>query len=167
MYVTPTILGSKSGALIATTWASLLRTGVNKYARMAKEIKTHVFKIREKFENNPDITIVGEPWVNIIAFSSKTIDIYRVVAEMKEWNLSVLTNPPAFHFCITSVHTNASINKFNHDLETAIIMIKAHPDKKLDGTLAIYGSATKIENSLFTDDVLSEYVGLLSKKRLK
>ena len=167
MYATPTILGSKSGALIATTWASLLRTGVDKYARMAKEIQTHVFKISEKFKDNSDITIIGKPWVNIIAFSSKTIDIYRVVAEMKDWNLSVLTNPPAFHFCVTSVHTAGSINKFNHDLDTAIMMIKAHPNKNLDGTLAIYGSATKIENSLFTDDVLSEYVGLLSQKRLK
>ena len=80
MYATPTILGSKSGALIATTWASLLRTGVDKYARMAKEIQTHVFKISEKFKDNSDITIIGKPWVNIVAFSSKTIDIYRVVA---------------------------------------------------------------------------------------
>ena len=166
MYATPTILGSKSGALIATTWASLLRTGKNKYFFMATSIQKHLEKIKNSFKDNKDITIIGNPTVNIIAFSSKTLNIYQIVSKMEEWNLSVLTNPPAFHFCITSVHTEGTINKFIHDLQTAIMMSKANPNEKLGGTLAIYGSATKIENSMFTEDVVNEYVGLLSNKNV-
>lgn len=166
MYATPTLLGSKSGALIATTWASLINMGVKNYSRIATEIQNNLLKIKTAFNNNKDIEIIGNPWVNIIAFKSKTLDIYSIVAKMEEWNLSVLTNPQAFHFCITSVHTKGSIDKFIHDLKTAIIMVKANPQEELTGTLAIYGSATKIENSVFTSDVINEYVGLLSKKNV-
>ena len=167
MYATPTILGSKSGALIATTWASLLRTGSMNYSSMANQIQEHLLNIYDVFKNHPDLNILGEPCVNIIAFSSSTLDIYRIVEEMKDWNLSVLTNPPAFHFCITSVHTKEVIHKFIEDLQNAVTEVKNNPRKELEGTLAIYGSATKIENSIFTDDVVSNYVGLLSQKTFK
>ena len=38
--------------------------------------------------------------------------------------------------------------------------------KNLEGSLAIYGSATKVENSLFVDDVVSNYVLLLSSDKI-
>lgn len=166
MYATPTILGSKSGALIATTWASLLLMGKNQYRNIAKDIQNNIATIYAEFKGNEHITIMGEPSVNIIAFTSKTLDIYRIVGDMKEWNLSVMANPPAFHFCVTSVHNSQTINKFIYDLKRAISNIAVNPTKKLSGALAVYGSATKVENSIFTPDVMNEYIGLLSKKNV-
>jgi sphinganine-1-phosphate aldolase len=158
MYATPTLLGSKSGAIIATTWASMLYMGRTGYQDIAKAIQQKLECIRIHFIESEDITIIGDPWVNMIAFKSTKYDIYKIVAELKEWNLSVLTNPPAFHFCITSVHTDDTIKKFIIDLEQAINIVKMNPDKELSGTLAIYGTSTKIENSLFTEDVMNEYM---------
>ena len=166
MYATPTLLGSKNGALIATTWASMLLMGKRKYKQIALTIKHHLNTIKSTFENSKDIEIIGTPLLNIIAFRSKSIDIYKVVSYMKDWNLSVLTNPPAFHFCITSLHNHESIEKFNKDLLNAIKLTKNNANEKLTGTLAIYGSAAKIENSLFTRDVVNQYVGLLSSKNI-
>ena len=94
------------------------------------------------------------------------IDIYKVVQNMQNWDLSVLTNPAAFHFCITSVHTEETIKEFIEDLQNAVIAVKGFPDSKLEGTLAIYGSSAKIENSLFTRDVVNQYIGLLSSKNI-
>ena len=85
---------------------------------------------------------------------------------MQNWHLSVLTNPAAFHFCITSVHTEETIKEFIEDLHNAVIAVKGFPDAKLEGTLAIYGSSAKIENSLFTRDVVNQYIGLLSSKNI-
>ncbi len=168
MYATPTLLGSKSGALIAATWASLLLTGERKFTTIANTIKDNLSKIKDAFKNDDDIEIIGDPQVNIIAFKSKspTFDIYKVVQNMPKWDLSVLTNPPAFHFCITSVHTEVIINDFIKDLSNAIKNVKENPNSELEGTLAIYGSSAKIENSLFTVDVVNQYIGLLSSKRI-
>ena len=120
MYATPTLLGSKSGALFATTWASMLLMGRERYSQIAKTIQNHLVRIRNEFTDNPNITILGHPTVNIIAFSSNTLDIYKIVQHMEGWNLSVLTNPPAFHFCITSVHNEETIVNFIKDLYIAI-----------------------------------------------
>ena len=168
MYATPTLLGSKSGALIATTWASMLLMGEIKYSRIARTIRTHILNIKKEFSENEDIEVIGDPQVNIIAFRSKSkaLDIYKVVQNMKDWNLSVLTSPAAFHFCITSVHTDNIIQKFITDLKKAVEDVKSDPDAKLDGTLAIYGSAAKVENSMFTSEVVNQYVALLSSKTL-
>ena len=170
MYATPTLLGSKSGALIASTWGSLIYTGTKKYTQIAENIQKHVRRIVGIFGNdkNKNIQVIGNPDVNIIAFSSKTLDIYKIVAEMKNkgWDLSVLTNPTAFHFCITSIHSEKIITHFIVDLQNSIENVIENPRKELSGTLAIYGSSAKIENSIFTEDVVNEYVGLLSKENI-
>ena len=170
MYATPTLLGSKSGAIIASTWASLMYTGSKKYSQIAETIQKNVRRIVDIYGNGKDknIQIIGKPDVNIIAFTSNTVDIYKIVAEMETfgWDLSVLTNPAAFHLCLTSVHTDTIVTNFIVDLRTSIRNVINDPEKKLSGTLAIYGSSAKIENSIFTEDVVNEYVGLLSKENI-
>ena len=93
-------------------------------------------------------------------------DIYKIASFMEKWNLSILTNPFAFHFCITSVHTDSIIDEFIRDLKVAIHKTKESPDSCLTGTLAIYGSAAKVENSLFTSNVVNHYIGLLSSRNI-
>jgi sphinganine-1-phosphate aldolase len=170
MYATPTLLGSKSGAIIASTWGSLMYTGSKKYSMIAENIQKNVRRIVDIFGNgkNKDIQIIGNPDVNIVAFSSNSLDIYRIVDEMKNlgWDLSVLTNPAAFHFCITSVHSDIIITRFIVDFQLSIGKVINDPAKELSGTLAIYGSSAKIENSIFTEDVVNEYVGLLSNENI-
>ena len=166
IYTTPTILGSKPGALVATSWASMLSIGADGYREIAAKIQENLNRIKNSFENNKYIDILGDPSINIIAFGSKKLDIYKIVNEMKDWNLSVMTNPPSFHFCITSLHNGDDINKFIHDLEKAIENVRLTPGLKLTGTLAVYGSSAKIENSFFTHHVVNQYTALLSSKKL-
>jgi sphinganine-1-phosphate aldolase len=162
MYATPTIMGSKSGALIATTWASLLYMGEDKFTKIANEIRRLLRIIKDHYTNNKYIKIIGNPDVNIIAFESGTVPIYSVINQMKTWDLSIMANPPSFHLCITSVHTEENIVSFIQELDQAIQNVLLKPDEKLEGTLAIYGSATKVENSIFTEDVVNDYLHLLS-----
>lgn len=162
IYATPTLLGSKSGGLIATTWASLMYTGSIKYARFAKNIQNHIRNIVNEFYDCKDILLIGKPDVNIVAFKSGTLNIYNVVSKMTDWDLSILANPAAFHFCITSAHTDEQINKFILDLKNAIDSVRSNPEETLEGTLAIYGSTEKIENSIFTEDVVNSYLEFLS-----
>ena len=171
IYATPTILGSKSGALIATTWASLLYIGKQKYKEIAINILNAINRIKKEFQENSDIQIIGNPNINIIAFESKVLDIYSIVDEMKkkEWNLSILQYPSAFHLCITNIHLKDDIiSQFIVALKESIEIVKKSPNKKLKGTLALYGSTTNMDfkESYFLREIVNNYVFLLSKKKI-
>lgn len=164
VYATPTMMGSKSGGLIASTWSGMLLIGRDNYIKYANSIQTNLKFVKNKFKSNKDIDIIGNPKLNIIAFKSNTVNIYNVLNEMKKkkWNLTVMQNPPSFHLCITKKHTNKIINDFCNDLSISIKNVKSNNNNKLEGTLALYGSSTQIQNSLFIDEIIHDFLFLLS-----
>jgi len=167
LYGTPTIMGSKSGAIIATAWASLLYMGIEKYTKIALEIQNGVRRIVSKFKNNKYIQIIGEPDINVVAFKSCSINIFKVIQEMKNknWNLNILQEPGGFHMTITNKHLG-KIDEFIEDLEKSIKTVIKNPGIKLSGTMAIYGSNKTIEESLFTKNIVDNFIHLLSKKKI-
>ena len=107
---------------------------------------------------------------NVIAYksNSKHINIYQIIDEMKtrQWELTIMQNPPAFHFCLTKLHSRAICTKFCHDLSEIVDYVLKNPiaSQELGGTLALYGSSEKIENSLFIDEIVHDFIFLLSNK---
>ena len=160
-------MGSKSGGLISTVWGALHLNGREKYVQYTSDIIENLVMIKNSFQHNNLIEIIGNPLLNIIAFKSNALNIYYVIDEMKKkrWDLSVLQNPPAFHLCITKCHTKEVTEKFISDLESSISIAKNNPSK-LSGTLSLYGSSQSIENSLFTGDLVNNFVTLLSKEKV-
>ena len=165
VYATPTLMGSKSGGLIAATWASLLYTGYNKFRSYAQNIQNNLEFIKYKFKDNEDINIVGDPNLNIIAFSSKKFNIYSIISEMKKrrWSLTVMQYPSSFHLCLTIMHTKEICEKFCEDLEKSIEIVKNNKDEKLEGTLSLYGSSQALKESFFIEEVIHDFIFLLSK----
>jgi sphinganine-1-phosphate aldolase len=164
VYATPTLMGSKSGGIIASTWSGILLIGKKNYITFANNIQSNLNYIKKKLKNNKDIKIIKNPKLNIIAFKSNTINIYNIINEMKKksWNLTVMQNPSSFHFCITKNHNTTLIEMFCDDLLKSIDNVKSKKSKKLNGTLALYGSSTKLENSLFIDEIIHDFLFLLS-----
>ena len=163
VYATPTIMGSKSGGLISATWASLLLIGKEQYRLYAQQIQKNLQFIRESFIHYKDILIIGKPNINIIAFKSIKLDIYQIVNVMKQeyhWDLTVMQNPASFHICLTKIHSNELCKLFVENLRESLE--KSRNKKKLSGTLALYGSSSKLENSLFIDEIVHDYIFLLS-----
>jgi sphinganine-1-phosphate aldolase len=168
IYATPTLMGSKSGGLIASAWSSLLYIGKNNYTKYAMEIQENLILIKTEIKKlDSDINIIGEPKLNIIAFKSTKLDIYQIVNEMKKykWNLSIMQNPPSFHFCITKLHTKNICKIFIENLKESIKITKKNPSK-LSGTLALYGSSSKLKNALFIEEIIHDYIFLLSKNNI-
>lgn len=164
VYATPTMMGSKSGGIIAATWASLLLIGEKKYKQYALEIQNNLKYIKKSIlESIPEIQIINNPNINIIAFKSDEISIYHVINEMKKkkWELTVMQNPQSFHLCLTKMHDKHVCEKFCKDLKSSVETSKNN-NKELEGTLALYGSSEKIENSLFIDEIIHDYIFLLS-----
>ena len=84
VYATPTLMGSKSGGLIASTWASLLYIGYNNFSDYANKIRNNLLVIKNRFEKNKNIQVIGNPNLNIIAFESNNLNIYSIIDKMKK-----------------------------------------------------------------------------------
>ena len=173
VYASPTIPGSKSGGVIAATWASLLLRGKNSFIETSQTIQKNqqyiVRYFRECYPDSELIHIIGKPKLNIIAFASNTLNIYQVIHEMhqKGWHLSTMQNPPAFHFCLSENHTRDICIQFCKDLSDCISFVNDNKDfKNLSGTLAIYGAKDNIDSSLFIHEIIHDYIFLLSQKTI-
>ncbi|VVU95378.1 Pyridoxal-dependent decarboxylase conserved domain [seawater metagenome] len=166
IYATPTIMGSKSGALIASAWAAMMYHGFDKYQEIATKIMEATERIKEAVKDLQEIEIIGNPKINIIAFNSETLNIYKLSSCLTEmgWHLNILQNPASFHFCITYIHIsdNTIIDKFINDLKESIINVQDGQYDNIEGTAALYGMASSINQQSVTGEIVNSYIHLLS-----
>ncbi len=162
LYATPTLLGSRPGGLIAAAWAAMVMMGEQGYMKATRAILEAAARIREGIRQIPELEILGDPlWV--IAFTSKTIDIYRVLERMgrQGWSLNALQHPPAVHLAITLRHAQPGVvERFLQDLQESVAWVREHPEAR--GDLApIYGMAAALPFRGVVRDLLYRYLDLL------
>ncbi len=164
LYFSPTFAGSRPGALSAACWAALLSVGQEGYLEATKRILETAERIKKALRAMPDLFILGNPlWV--IAFGSKTLDIYRVMDYMtkKNWSLNGLHKPSCVHLCITLRHTQPGVTeRFINDLQSAVSFVKEHPEET-GGMAPVYGLAATIPVRSIVGDLLERYIDALYK----
>lgn len=130
LYLSPGLAGSRSGGLIASTWAGLITTGREGYLAGARAIMDTADKIREGIDAIPGLEVIGDP-LFLIAFKSSDpdLDIYLVNDAVKEagWRLNSLQMPPALHFCVTRPNTvDGTAETCVSDLRDAVDYAREH-----------------------------------------
>ena len=166
IYATPIISGSRSGALIAVTWSSLLYHGLDGYSKIALEIVKLKNKIVNRCREIEDLIVIGDPISSVVAFNSYHFDIFIVATQMteKNWNLNVLQYPNSFHICLTHIHVKNNIeDKFMNDLIECVNYAKTQPNSKKKGVSAIYGMAKQINDPTIVNDVATGYLDSLTE----
>jgi sphinganine-1-phosphate aldolase len=164
LYFSPTFAGSRSGALSAMCWAAMLSVGERGYLKASAKVLEAASAVKEAVRANPELCVLGDP-LFCIAFSSDSLDIYKVMDFMtkRNWNLNGLLAPPAVHICVTLRHAQPGVvGKFAHDLKEAVEHVKGNPDEK-GGLAPIYGLAATIPLKGVVRDVLARYIDLLYK----
>eukprot|EP00560_Eucampia_antarctica_P003150 CAMPEP_0197836132 /NCGR_PEP_ID=MMETSP1437-20131217/28080_1 /TAXON_ID=49252 ORGANISM="Eucampia antarctica, Strain CCMP1452" /NCGR_SAMPLE_ID=MMETSP1437 /ASSEMBLY_ACC=CAM_ASM_001096 /LENGTH=497 /DNA_ID=CAMNT_0043442081 /DNA_START=381 /DNA_END=1874 /DNA_ORIENTATION=+ len=163
LYSTPTIAGSRSGALLASAWASMVTIGENGYKRRVKLILDAAKEISRALEKIEGLKLLGDTPAMIVCFGSDEFDIYRVADFMthKGWSLNSLQYPACVHLCLT-IQTSLHKEKFITDLVDAVDNIRQSSGGKASGNAAIYGMAGSMPAgpindllSLYTDNNLS------------
>lgn len=165
IYATNTIMGSKSGNNIAVTWAILNYYGKYKYTQYADTIKSTTIVLRDRLKQVADIEIIGDPSLNIVAFTSKKYNIYKINKYMTKfgWNLNELQSPAAIHICITMNNISEKfVDNFIFDIKRSIKTINNTADVENDNGSSIYGSSQKISDRSIIKGVAKHYVKLLS-----
>lgn len=140
MYISPGMAGSRSGGLIASTWAAMVALGEPGYLEIARPVFETAARLRAGVEAIDGLRVIGDP-LFIIAFTSDEVDIFHVndfVAE-RGWRLNGLQAPPAVHFCVTRPNTTPGVlERFLDDLAAGV----AYARTRTPGTArsgALYG----------------------------
>ena len=151
-------------SLSAACWAALTSVGAQGYLAATKKILETAETIKNGMRQIPEIHILGDP-LFVIAFASKSLDIYKVLDYMtrKKWSLNGLHKPACVHLCVTLRHTQPGMaERFIEDLEETVAYVKAHPEEK--GTMApVYGMAATLPLRGLVSDMLKRYLDLIFK----
>ena len=164
LYFSPTFAGSRPGALSAACWAAMVSLGEQGYLEATRKILETAAVIRRGIEAIPDLYVLGDPlWV--IAFASRTLDIYRIMDVMtqKKWNLNGLHRPPAVHLCVTLRQAQPGVaERFVEDLKSAVEQVRRNP-KARGGMAPVYGMAAKLPFRGIVSDLLKVVLDALYK----
>jgi sphinganine-1-phosphate aldolase len=162
LYFSPTLAGSRPGALSAACWAAMVATGEDGYLQATRGILEAGAAIRRGIQTIPHLRVLGDPlWV--VAFASDTVDIYRVLEHMtrRGWNLNGLHRPPAVHICVTLRHTQPGVaERFLADLRASVDEVLSRPAER-EGLAPVYGLAATIPFRGMVRDLLKKYIDLL------
>ena len=155
IYFSPGLSGSRSGGIVAATWAAMVSLGERGYLDVAKQIFETAATIRRGVEAIPELEVIGNPTF-LVAFRSPDLNIYHVNDHLiaKGWRLNALQLPAALHFCVTRPNTAPGVaDAFLADLRDAVEYAK-HPARAEPKSGALYGlggtpEGNEILNTLF------------------
>ncbi|THU94202.1 PLP-dependent transferase [Dendrothele bispora CBS 962.96] len=106
VYASPSLSGSRPGALIAGTWAAMQYMGDKGYLESCRSIVTCARTIADRITSSIDeLYILGSPPASVVAFASShpQVNVLQVgdIMSKKGWHLNALSGPPALHIACT------------------------------------------------------------------
>ena len=154
LYVSPTILGSRSGGLVAQAWTGFLSRGYKEYQDSSNKIIQVAKYAHEKLQ------LVNECRVHpldlhIVCFDvgKDTYKLYDYLVT-KGFHLNALQNPAAIHLCVTKTHDECIMDALVQEIETFIQCKDALQYK--EDLAPIYGMKASIP--VYTNEILNEYI---------
>ena len=164
LYFSPTLAGSRPGALSAAAWAALVSMGKAGYVEATKKILAATEQMKAGVRAIPELELIGDATF-MVAFRSSKIDVYRVLDELgkRGWNLNGLHRPAAVHLCVTLRHTQPGVaERFVADLRASVEQVKGSPPAS-GGMAPVYGMAGTLPLKGLIGDFLKRYLDLLYK----
>jgi len=162
LYFSPTLSGSRPGALSAACWAALLHLGHDGYLDAARRILGAAARIRAGVEGIAGLRLLGDS-LFVITFGADGFDIYRVLDAMTErgWSLNGLQRPACLHFCVTLRQAEPGVTeRFVADLGQSVSEVRSTRARGR-GRAPIYGLAARLPVRGAVGELLRRYVDLL------
>ncbi len=139
-YCSPGMDGSRSGGLLAATWAAMVSLGRAGYLRYAKAIFETSAAMQDAIRSHPSLRIMGRPSF-LFSFTSDEYDIYLVndFLRTKGWRMNGQQYPNAIHMAVTRPQTQPGVvESWTSDLADAVAYATAHKGEPAKSG-AIYG----------------------------
>ncbi len=140
-YCSPSMDGSRSVGLLASTWASMVKNGRDGYLRHAEAIFSTAAAMQDAVRSHGDLRILGLDPTFLFSFTSDDFDIYLVNDRMKlkGWRFNGQQYPNALHMAVTRPQTQSGVaERFAVDLNEAVAWAREHRDQAPESG-AVYG----------------------------
>ncbi len=141
-YCSPGMDGSRSGGLLAATWASMVSLGREGYRDYARQIFDTAFAMQDAVRSHPELRIMGDPTF-CFSFTSDEFDIYFVndFMKLRGWRFNGQQYPNAIHMAVTRPQTQEGVvERFAADLAEAVpYAVEQHAAGETPGSAAVYG----------------------------
>ena len=139
-YTSPGMDGSRSGGLLAATWASMVQLGREGYRKYAQAIFETSAAMQDAVRSHPELRILGAPSF-LFSFTSDEFDVYHINDFMrpKGWRFNGQQYPNALHMAVTRPQTQEGVvEAFVADLAEAVVYAKEKGHEPASSG-AIYG----------------------------
>eukprot|EP00211_Chloroparvula_japonica_P001444 CAMPEP_0119157398 /NCGR_PEP_ID=MMETSP1310-20130426/52735_1 /TAXON_ID=464262 /ORGANISM="Genus nov. species nov., Strain RCC2339" /LENGTH=564 /DNA_ID=CAMNT_0007150015 /DNA_START=56 /DNA_END=1750 /DNA_ORIENTATION=- len=160
LYCTATVAGSRPGALVAATWASLVHIGMEGFLDTTDKIMKTAIALKKGIQKQPGVKLLGDPPAMVVALGSDEYNIYFICDFLSHrgWNLNALQKPASIHLCVTKPMCGLA-DDFLSDLADAIEDVKTNPDaaELATGAAPIYGTTSSLPAGPVSD-VLGRYI---------
>ncbi|CAN5880163.1 pyridoxal-dependent decarboxylase [soil metagenome] len=121
-YCSPGMEGSRSGGLLAATWASMVQLGREGYRAYARDIFDTAKVMADAVRSHPELRLMGNPTF-LFSFTSDAFDVYHINDHMrpKGWRFNGQQYPNAIHMAVTRPQTQPGVAEaFAADLAAAV-----------------------------------------------
>ncbi|QPG76398.1 hypothetical protein FOA43_003787 [Brettanomyces nanus] len=163
LYGSPTLAGSRPGALTAGTWATMLSIGNDGYTKSCRAMVMAARELKRAVaEEIPALDVIGDPLVTVVAFKSEKLNVHSLNDRMtrRGWHLCALQKPAAIHLCVTRLSVTV-IKELIEDLKECVNEL-LEADEELDSSTAqIYGVANSLTVGSIADDLISAFLDIL------
>jgi glutamate/tyrosine decarboxylase-like PLP-dependent enzyme len=139
-YCSPGMDGSRSGGLLAATWAAMISLGRAGYRRYAQAIFETSAAMQDAIRSHASLRLMGTPSF-LFSFTSDEFDIYLVndFLRTRGWRMNGQQYPNAIHMAVTRPQTQPGVvERWTLDLADAVEYANAHRDEAAKSG-AIYG----------------------------
>ncbi|WVO14657.1 hypothetical protein L204_102294 [Cryptococcus depauperatus] len=143
VYASPSMAGSRPGAVLAGAWAVLNHVGADGYLESCKQIVSAARQfatiLRTQFAD--DFYVIGDPKASVVAFNSKNVNIYAVGDAMskKGWHLSALGGGGGLHMAFTRLSAQ-TVDQLAKDLHEVLEKVRKVSSGEKEGDMvALYG----------------------------
>jgi glutamate/tyrosine decarboxylase-like PLP-dependent enzyme len=139
-YCSPGMDGSRSGGLLAATWAAMVHLGRSGYRRYAQAIFSTSAAMQDAVRSHPSLRIMGNPSF-LFSFTSDEFDIYHVndFLRTRGWRMNGQQYPNAIHMAVTRPQTQPGVvERWSTDLADAVAYAHEHRGESPKSG-AIYG----------------------------
>ena len=154
-YITPSFEGSRTGALIAASFAVLTSMGKEFFSNNALEIYNAVKKVKEFIKKNCDlIEVIGNPFICGVSFTGKYIpNFYDMITE-KGFAVNYLNSPEGIGFIFTSANVKNADN-YMKTLKEINDKLKIEKPQKCSEVAKLYGLSYNLPIGIATDAIES------------
>jgi glutamate/tyrosine decarboxylase-like PLP-dependent enzyme len=162
LYGSPTMTGSRPGGAIAASWAVMNYLGEDGYTRLAKDIMEATEAIIEGINAIPELYVLGEPDMSVLAFTSDVVDIYAVTEALEQegWHPDRQQLPPALHLMVTPAH-KPIVEPFLAALRLAVASC-AGMEPAAGSRAAFYGMLGTVEDRSIVRNIIVDFIDKLT-----